>query len=71
MHHNLIIWERINNIELYWCNRVEVNVVIKKILIIKGNYVKKLFRVNFRFTLCGLVTLTVLLQTFKNSHFTP
>ncbi|MFS7958217.1 hypothetical protein Hanom_Chr07g00675631 [Helianthus anomalus] len=28
-------------------------------------------RVNFRFAPCGLVTLTVLLQTFKNSHFTP
>ncbi|MFS7973133.1 hypothetical protein Hanom_Chr09g00852991 [Helianthus anomalus] len=31
----------------------------------------KYFRVNFRFAPCGLVTLTVLLQTFKNSHFTP
>ncbi|MFS8027202.1 hypothetical protein Hanom_Chr16g01495811 [Helianthus anomalus] len=30
-----------------------------------------LFRVNFRFAPCGLVTLTVLLQTFKNSHFAP
>uniref|UniRef100_A0A251TYP9 Uncharacterized protein n=1 Tax=Helianthus annuus TaxID=4232 RepID=A0A251TYP9_HELAN len=29
------------------------------------------FRVNFYFAPCGLVTLTVLLQTFKNSHFTP
>ncbi|MFS8020502.1 hypothetical protein Hanom_Chr16g01416331 [Helianthus anomalus] len=29
------------------------------------------FRVNFRFAPCGLVTLTVLPQTFKNSHFTP
>ncbi|MFS7916059.1 putative rasGAP protein [Helianthus anomalus] len=28
-------------------------------------------RVNFRFALCGLVTLTVLPQTFKNSHFPP
>ncbi|MFS7963898.1 hypothetical protein Hanom_Chr08g00743761 [Helianthus anomalus] len=28
-------------------------------------------RVNFRFAPCGLVTLTILLQTFKNSHFTP
>ncbi|MFS7918220.1 hypothetical protein Hanom_Chr03g00198251 [Helianthus anomalus] len=28
-------------------------------------------RVNFRFAPCGLITLTVLPQTFKNSHFTP
>ncbi|MFS7958076.1 hypothetical protein Hanom_Chr07g00673931 [Helianthus anomalus] len=28
-------------------------------------------RVNFRFAPCALVTLTVLPQTFKNSHFTP
>ncbi|MFS7982449.1 hypothetical protein Hanom_Chr10g00963051 [Helianthus anomalus] len=27
--------------------------------------------VNFRFAPCGLVTLTVLPQTFKNSHFPP
>ncbi|MFS7965977.1 hypothetical protein Hanom_Chr09g00768431 [Helianthus anomalus] len=31
----------------------------------------KILRVNFHFAPCGLVTLTVLLQTFKNSHFTP
>ncbi|MFS8002352.1 hypothetical protein Hanom_Chr13g01201091 [Helianthus anomalus] len=30
-----------------------------------------LLRVNFRFAPCGLVVLTVLLQSFKNSHFTP
>ncbi|MFS7960552.1 hypothetical protein Hanom_Chr08g00704411 [Helianthus anomalus] len=28
-------------------------------------------RVNFRFAPCGLVTLTILPQTFKNSHFRP
>ncbi|MFS7902624.1 hypothetical protein Hanom_Chr01g00013441 [Helianthus anomalus] len=30
-----------------------------------------MYRVNFRFAPYGLVTLTVLPQTFKNSHFTP
>ncbi|MFS7914990.1 hypothetical protein Hanom_Chr02g00160011 [Helianthus anomalus] len=30
-----------------------------------------LIRVNFRFAPCGLVTLTVLTQTFKNGHFPP
>ncbi|MFS8012807.1 hypothetical protein Hanom_Chr14g01325291 [Helianthus anomalus] len=28
-------------------------------------------RVNFRFAPCGLIVLTVLPQTFKNSHFIP
>ncbi|MFS7930960.1 hypothetical protein Hanom_Chr04g00350411 [Helianthus anomalus] len=31
----------------------------------------KFKRVNFRFAPCGLVTLMVLPQTFKNSHFPP
>ncbi|MFS7923992.1 hypothetical protein Hanom_Chr03g00267341 [Helianthus anomalus] len=39
--------------------------------LLKIKYRCKKRRVNFRFAPYGLVTLTVLLQTFKNSHFTP
>ncbi|MFS7982494.1 hypothetical protein Hanom_Chr10g00963601 [Helianthus anomalus] len=36
------------------------------------NSIRKIeVRVNFRFAPCGLVTLTVLPQTFKNNHFPP
>ncbi|MFS7925605.1 hypothetical protein Hanom_Chr04g00287011 [Helianthus anomalus] len=40
-------------------------------LLTKGVIVTIRRRVNFRFAPYGLVTLTVLPQTFKNSHFPP
>ncbi|KAF5768303.1 hypothetical protein HanXRQr2_Chr14g0634841 [Helianthus annuus] len=45
--------------------------IFKLSIIIIVIYSFNFLRVNFHFTLCGLVVLTVLSQSFKNSHFSP